>query len=101
MADENDAPSPGSQVLNAVKFLANTAVMPGTSQIVEGQVGSGVVYGLVGLLGRALLGPMGVLVVGLDSYSKSAAGKHLWELFGSPSAAEAETGAKRTKPTPP
>ncbi|MGH8572918.1 MAG: DUF6072 family protein, partial [Gammaproteobacteria bacterium] len=84
-----------------VKFLANTGVMPGTSQLVEGQVGSGVVYGLVGFLGRTLLGPMGFIAVGLDSYSKSAAGKHLWELFGSDSAGDAETGAKKTKPTPP
>lgn len=100
MADEDNAPATGTQVLNAVKFLANTGVMPGTSQLVEGQVGTGVLYGLAAVLGRTLLGPMAFIAVGLDSYSKSAAGKHLWELFGSPSAGEAETGAKK-RPTPP
>lgn len=79
----NDTPSPGEQVLNAAKFLADTAVLPGSSQLIEGHIGTGVLYGAVGLAAKSVFGPWLWLGVGLDSYSKSASGKHLWELFGS------------------
>jgi len=77
----NQTSSAGSQVLNAVKFLADISIMPGSSQIVEGSVGSGVVYGVAGWAAKVVGGPLLWLGVGLDSYSMSASGKHLWELL--------------------
>lgn len=82
MSKEKEVTS-GEQVLNAAKFLADTVVIPGASQIMEGKVGPGILYGAAGVAAKALLGPWVMLGVGLDSYSKSASGKHLWELFGS------------------
>jgi hypothetical protein len=79
----NDPPSSSGQVLNAVKFVADTAILPGSSQLIEGSVGAGLVYGAAGLAARTVFGPWLWLGIGLDSYSKSASGKHLWELFGS------------------
>ena len=78
----HQTPSAGSQVVNAVKFLADISIMPGSSQIVEGRVGSGVVYGAAGLAAKVIGGPLLWLGVGLDSYSMSVSGKHLWELLG-------------------
>src|SRR5262249_12970599 len=101
MAQEPKAPPPGEQVLNAVKFLADTAVLPGASQLGEGDVGSGAVYGLAGWLTRAFLGPLGWIGVGLDSYSKSASGKHLWEHIMSSKADTTEGGSDYAKPSPP
>jgi hypothetical protein len=83
-SNDNDNPGAGEQVLNAAKFVADTAVLPGISQLIEGQVVSGVVYGAVGLAAKAVFGPWLLLGVGLDSYSQSASGKHLWQLFDKP-----------------
>ena len=85
MNQEQGGQSTGGQVLNAVKFIADTAVMPGASQLVEGDVGTGIVYGVAGALvtwlTRSFLGPLGWIVVGIDSYSMSASQKHLWQHF--------------------
>jgi hypothetical protein len=80
-------PSPGEQVVNALKLVADVGILPGTSRLVDGAVGEGVLYALVGVATKLalvpLLGPLGFVAaigVGLDSFSKSASGKHLWQL---------------------
>lgn len=73
-------PSVGEQVTNGVKILAELALLPGSSQIVEGKVGSGIVYGVAGFAAKAVFGPIGWIVAGLDSYSVSSSGRHLWEI---------------------
>jgi len=80
-------PAPGAQVVNGVKLVADVAVLPGLGQLAEGRVAEGAMYGIGGLAAKALLtpvlGPIGLLAwvaIGLDSYSKSANGAHLWEL---------------------
>ena len=84
MADTN--PTAGEQVVNGLKLAANVAITPGASQLVEGKVGEGLTYGLVGVLTKLaspLLGPLWWVPwvgVGLDSFSKSTSGKHLWQL---------------------
>ena len=85
MSDTN--PAPGTQVVNAVKLVADVGILPGLGQLAEGKVAEGALYGIGGLAAKALLAPMfGPLALvawvglGLDSYSKSANGAHLWEL---------------------
>jgi hypothetical protein len=78
-------PTAGEQVANGLKLVANVAVLPGTSQLVEGKVKEGVLYGAAGVAAKMLsplLGPLWWVPwvgVGLDSYSKSASGRHIWE----------------------
>jgi hypothetical protein len=80
-------PAPGSQAVNAVKLVANVAVLPGVGQLVEGKLVEGAMYGVGGLATKALLapvlgGPLGLLAwvaLGLDSYARSTTGAHLWE----------------------
>ena len=72
-------PAVSEQIANGVKMVANLALLPGSSQIVEGRVGSGIVYGLAGIAARMAFGPVGWIATGLDSYSLSSSGKHLWE----------------------
>jgi hypothetical protein len=85
MSQEQGGPSTGGQVLNAAKFIADTAVMPGASQLVEGDVGTGIVYGVAGALvtwlTHSFLGPLGWIAVGMDSYSMSSSQKHIWQHF--------------------
>jgi hypothetical protein len=82
--EQQTTPPPGGQVVNAVKFVADQVFMPGTSLLVEGKVGAGLMHGVAGIAGRVLMGPVGWMMVGLNSYSKAASGKHLWEHFTSP-----------------
>src|SRR5262245_55250580 len=78
----DQTPSAGSQVVNAVKFLADISLMPGSSQIVEGNVGPGLVYGAASWAAKMIVGALLWLGVVLDSYSMAASGRHLLELFG-------------------
>lgn len=87
MTDQSSTgPSAGEQVANALKLAADVAILPGSGQLVEGKIGEGVVYGVVGLATKIIspfLGPLFWIpwvAVGLDSFSKSTAGKHLWQL---------------------
>ena len=81
IVSSQSTPSAGEQVTNGVKVLAELALLPGSSQIVEGKVGSGIVYGVAGFAARAIFGPIGWIVAGLDSYSVSTSGQHLWQLL--------------------
>jgi hypothetical protein len=78
------APSAGQQLLNGAKLVTNLLVVPGVGQIMEGKVGSALIYGGAGVLARSvlggILGPVSWIAIGLDSYSVSSSGKHLWEL---------------------
>lgn len=82
----NSAPSVGDQLVNGAKVIADLALIPGASQIVEGKVGSGLLFGLAGIAAKTAIGPIGWIAAGLDSYSKSATGKHLWQLISEPKA---------------
>ncbi len=82
------------QMVNGVKFIGDMAVLPGIGQIVEGNLGKGVLYGVTGIAAGAVIGPLGWIAIGLDSYSLSASGKHLWELFRKPAAAESASTTK-------
>lgn len=64
---------------NAVKLVGEVAVVPGTSQLLDGNVPYGIGYAVLGLAARALLGPVGLLLVAADSFSSSVSGKHLHE----------------------
>ena len=80
---ESTPPSIGEQIFNGVKLVADLVFVPGASHIVEGRVGSGILYAAGGFAARYLLpgilGPVGWIAVGLDSYSVSASGRHFWE----------------------
>lgn len=92
----NSAKNPVSasdQMVNGVKFVGNMAVLPGIGQIIEGSLGKGVLYGVAGIAANAIVGPLGWIATGLDSYSLSSSGKHLWELFGSSKSADSPTSA--------
>ena len=83
------------QMVNGVKFIGNMAVLPGIGQIIEGSLGKGVLYGVTGVAASAIVGPLGWIVTGLDSYSLSTSGKHLWELYKAPSVADSPSPAQQ------
>jgi hypothetical protein len=71
-------PNP-SPIENAVKLIGESVVTPGASQWLDGNIRSGAVYLLVGVAARMLLGPIGPVLVAIDSYSESVSEKHLHE----------------------
>lgn len=88
MADQTqtpETPGPARELANAVKLLADTTVLPGASLMVDGNINSGLGYaatGLaakigLGLLGGPLIGTLGFVLVGLNSYSQSVAHKNI------------------------
>jgi len=81
---------------NGVK-LVGEAVVPGASLLMDGKVVDGAAHVLVGLAARLLLGPIGLVVVAADSYSKSVAGKSLWD-YASSAVRKEETPAKVAAP---
>ena len=87
MAESSTSPSPSMQAVNAVKLVADVGVLPGIGQLAEGKVAEGALYGLGGVAAKLIVGPvLGPLgwvawvALGLDSYSRSSSGRHLWEL---------------------
>ena len=95
----SERPSAGEQVVNALKLVADVSILPGSSQLVEGKVKEGLLYGLTGLASKIVLTPVlgpavwiPQILVGLDSFSKSASGRHLWEMAVPTSEAPKSTG---------
>jgi hypothetical protein len=69
-------------VENAVKLVGEVMFVPGTSQLLDGNVTSGMAHIVLGFAAGALLGPLGALLVGADSYVSSVSGKPLYEHMG-------------------
>jgi hypothetical protein len=78
------AEAPSSETTGGVLLarglkIAGESVAPGASLLLDGKVVSGVVHFFAGMLARAAFGPVGMLLVAADSYSKSVSGKGLLE----------------------
>ena len=71
-------PTGGIVLARGLKLVGET-VAPGASLLLDGEVASGVAHLVVGTLARMAFGPVGVLLVAADSYSKSVSGKSLLE----------------------
>jgi hypothetical protein len=65
---------------NAVK-LVGEALLPGASLLMDGKILQGGAHFLVGAAARALLGPVGWVLVAVNSYSTSTTGKGLLNQF--------------------
>jgi hypothetical protein len=65
-------------VQNAVK-LAGEALIPGGSNLINGDLKQGAVHAVLGFAARAVFGLPGLLIVCANSYSKATTGQHLTE----------------------
>jgi hypothetical protein len=64
-----------------VKIAAEVLVTPGSSLLLDGNVASGGLHVVGGLLARWALGPVGWVLVAADSYARSVTGKGLPEIL--------------------
>ncbi len=69
---------------NAIR-LVTESVITGGSRFLDGNVKSGITHFATGLVAGAVFGPLGVLAVKLDSFSRSARGRSLFQLADNPS----------------
>lgn len=86
-------------VANGIRLAGDTLIAPGSSQILDGKVGSGLGRFAIGIAARAVLGPIGWIAIGLDSYSKTTTGKGLLERMSRGNAA-AGTAPAAAPPAP-
>jgi hypothetical protein len=61
--------------LAELAYFATEAALPGSSQILKGDIAGGMKYGLAGLAAMVVVGPIGRLAVGAASYMKSTSGR--------------------------
>jgi hypothetical protein len=66
---------------NALKIASEYFVGPGTSQVLSGNIGSGLIHFGAGIVAKSLLGPLGVLLVCANSYSNATTQRHLHQQF--------------------
>jgi hypothetical protein len=86
---------------NGIKLLGETFITPGSSLILEGRVGAGLLHGALSIAAVSLMGPLGPLarvLIAANSYSRSTADQNLWELRQAP--AEEPPGPSRPTPAP-
>jgi len=65
-------------IANGAKLLGET-ILPGTSLLMDGQFVNGIAHTAVGIAARLAFGPVGLLLVCADSFSKSTTDKNLWD----------------------
>lgn len=70
--------SDSSTVLTNGAKLVGEALLPGASLLMDGKFVDGAAHMVVGLGARAMLGPIGALLVAADSFSKSVTDRNLW-----------------------
>ena len=90
-------PSNATNVLaNGVKLIGES-VLPGASLLLDGKFVNGALHTVAGLGARFALGPVGVVLVCADSYSKSVTDKTLWDHASEAYKANAEKRAAAKK----
>lgn len=62
---------------NTVKLIGETHFIPGSSQLLDGNVKAGAVYVALGLVSKRLLGGTALWAVAADSFARSVSGKGL------------------------
>jgi len=83
-----------SVLANGAKLFGET-VIPGASLLMDGQFCNGIIHTAVGVGARLALGPIGLVLVCADSFSKSTTDKTLWDHVNSAYKARAEKKAAK------
>ncbi|MGB8508922.1 MAG: DUF6072 family protein [Pyrinomonadaceae bacterium] len=78
MAYESEA---NDTVKRTVQF-ASEYLVPGGSNLIQGDIKQGGLHVALGFLARAAFGVPGLLVVSANSFTKAVTGRHLYEHLG-------------------
>jgi hypothetical protein len=81
-----------STLTNGIKAASEALILPGSSLILDGNVKSGAIHAVGGLLAKVVIGPLGWGLVAADSFSQSVSGMPLHKhFFGSKKPVEQES----------
>lgn len=70
--------------LKGAALFASEAIIPGGSNLVNGNIKEGLLYAAVGTFAKAVFGLPVALLVSASSFTKSTTGKHLTQLVPVP-----------------
>lgn len=80
--EKTQAPTESSnEPIKTAVQLGSEFVVPGGSNFIKGDIKTGGLHLLLGLAAGALLGPIGVLAVGANSFSRATTGQNVYEHF--------------------
>jgi hypothetical protein len=66
---------------NTLQF-ASEFVVPGGSNFINGDLKQGAIHLVAAVAAGAFLGPLGVILVGANSFTKATTGHHVYEYLG-------------------
>jgi hypothetical protein len=72
----------GAEILGVGVKAAGEYLIPGGSNLIKGDLATGVTYAALGFLAKAAFGIPGLVVVSLNSLTKSVTGKNAMEYLG-------------------
>ncbi len=68
--------------LQAGVDFASELIIPGGSNLVEGDFKQGAIHAVLGLVAKSMFGLPGLIAVSANSFSKATTGRHLYEHLG-------------------
>jgi Family of unknown function (DUF6072) len=77
----NSKPEELEPLKNSV-MLASEYLLPGGSNLIEGELVQGGIHAVLGLVAKAVFGLPGLIAVSANSFTKATTGRHLYEYLG-------------------
>lgn len=77
----NSEPEELEPLNNSVK-LASEYLLPGGSNLIEGDLVQGGIHAVLGLVAKSIFGLPGLIAVSANSFTKATTGHHLFEFLG-------------------
>ncbi|MGA9768411.1 MAG: DUF6072 family protein [Blastocatellia bacterium] len=71
-----------SQALKTGVEFASELVVPGGSNLVEGNYVQGAIHVVLGIVARSVFGLPGLIAVSANSFTKATTGRHIYEHLG-------------------
>src|ERR687884_580617 len=94
MNGETQRPDPLHQGVD----FASELIVPGGSNLVEGDLKQGAIHAVLGLIAKSMFGLPGLIAVSANSFTKATTGRHLYEHLG---IGAGPRGQAPTRPAPP
>lgn len=86
-------------VRTGVRF-AGEYLVPGGSNLVNGDFKQAGVHAILGLMAKSLFGLPGLLLVSANSFTKAVTGQHIYEHLGLGTSPDTDTDAAATRTRP-
>ena len=79
---ETNPPADSPQALKTGVDFASELVVPGGSNLVEGNYVQGAIHVVLGIVAKSMFGLPGLIAVSANSFTKATTGRHIHEHLG-------------------